>query len=150
MGHAARVRTTAQGSPVGGARWIDPRSQAVAPERARVVDVAEAQVIDLDAYRRPAPRPTRATYVRRRLAVVAGLLALALTLALTIGNGGAQAGLEDRVAGHVVVQPGQTLWEIATTHAPEGTDPRAFLAEVRELNGLDGDVDAWAVVLLPR
>lgn len=153
MGHAARVRQHtgphAHHPTDRHVRWIDPRTQAHVVG-AEVAAPAGAQVIELADYRRPAPRPTRRTYLRRRLTVVAGLLAAALALTLLIGNAGAQAGLEDRVAGHVVVQPGQTLWEVATAHAPSGTDPRAYLSELRELNGLDGDVAAWTVVLLPR
>jgi hypothetical protein len=37
---------------------------------------------------------------------------------------------------HVLVEPGETLWSIARARiGPEG-DPRPFILEIRELNGL--------------
>lgn len=58
--------------------------------------------------------------------------------------------VEARSGGHAVVEPGDTLWELAARHAPPGSDPRAYLHRLRELNGLDGgDVRAWTVVRLP-
>jgi hypothetical protein len=105
---------------------------------------------------RSAPRPvlravpTRATYHRRRLLVVAGLVLLAFLLTVAIGRVGAQAELADRVAGHAVIEPGETLWDVAVASAPDGVDPRQQLADLRELNGISGShVDAWTVVLLP-
>lgn len=91
-----------------------------------------------------------ATYWRRRLVVIVVLVALAFALTVAAGRIGAAAQLEDPVAGHVVVAPGQTLWDVAATTAPHGMDPRAHLAAIRSLNGLSGgDVGAWTVVLLP-
>lgn len=85
--------------------------------------------------------------VRRRGLVLGAVLALVLAL-LLLGNG-AQAELADPVEGHAVVQPGETLWDVAAMHAPDGVDPRAYLQAIGELNGLDGAVDPWTVVLLP-
>jgi hypothetical protein len=99
---------------------------------------------------RPAVRPTAATFWRRRALVLTVLVALAFLLTVAIGRVGAQAELTDRVAGHVVVQPGQTLWEVAVATAPEGLDVRRQLADIEALNGLRAhEVDAWTVVLLP-
>lgn len=47
------------------------------------------------------------------------------------------------------VEPGQTLWDVAVGHAPPDTDPRAYLEQIQRLNGLDGPVRPWTVVLLP-
>jgi hypothetical protein len=93
--------------------------------------------------------PTDATFLRRRLVALGILVVLVTLLAVVIGRPGAQAQLEDPVAGHVVVQPGETLWDVAVASAPDGVDPRAQLEALRELNGLDGAIDAWTVVLLP-
>lgn len=95
--------------------------------------------------------PSAATYRRRRLVVLAGFLSLVLGLTLLFGNGGAEAELTDRVAGHEVVAPGETLWDVAVATAPAGVDVRDQLAAILELNGLpSGDVPAWTVVLIPH
>ncbi len=102
---------------------------------------------------RPAPRGGRLpaiVYWRRRAAVLAALAAVALLFALFAGTGGAGAQAEHRAAGYVTVEPGQTLWEIAVTRAPAGTDPRSYLADLRRINGLESaSVPAWTVVMLP-
>lgn len=95
--------------------------------------------------------PSAATFRRRRIVVVAGFLSLVLGLTLLFGAGGAEAELSDRVAGHEVVTPGHTLWDIAAATAPAGVDVRDQLAAIVELNGFSGgDVPAWTVVLLPQ
>jgi nucleoid-associated protein YgaU len=97
------------------------------------------------AGRRPAGRAGRArirlTRRARRLAVV---LALAAGVALgswagpLLGGGG---GGDLRLAGttSVVVQPGDTLWSIATSLEGD-RDVRAVVDEIQQLNGLDGAV----------
>lgn len=99
----------------------------------------------------PAATVSRGVYWRRRLAVIAGLLAMAMTLALLVGAARADAEPESpAIAGYAVVEPGQSLWEVAVDHAPAGTDTRAYLDAIQSLNGLDGgDVPAWTVVVLP-
>ncbi len=98
----------------------------------------------------PAASPSRATYRRRRVLVVAVLVVVVFAVGVLLGRVTAQAGPEDAVGGQVVVEPGQTLWDIAVDTAPDGMDPRQQLADVRELNGLDSTgLEAWSVVLLP-
>lgn len=93
---------------------------------------------------------SRASLWRRRAGALVVLLVLIVGLLAGIDRIGASADLQDRVSGHVVVEPGQTLWDVAVTSAPDGVDPRAQLAAIKELNGLRAaDVDAWTVVLLP-
>jgi 4-amino-4-deoxy-L-arabinose transferase-like glycosyltransferase len=95
-------------------------------------------------------RPSPATFWRRRLIALAMLVALAFLLTVAIGRVGAEAELSDRVAGHVVLQPGQTLWDVAVATAPEGMDVRRQLVDIQELNELKAhEVEAWTVVLLP-
>jgi hypothetical protein len=92
----------------------------------------------------------RTTIWRRRLVAVALLVVLAFALTVAIGRVGAGAELDDPVAGHVVVTPGETLWDVAVATAPEGMDVRRHLADLEALNGFeDRDVAAWTVVLLP-
>lgn len=93
--------------------------------------------------------PTRGTYVRRRIAVLAGLVLVVFALTVLIGRVGAEAELADPVAGHVVVAPGQTLWDIAVETADEGVDPREQLHALRQLNETDGAVDVWQTILIP-
>lgn len=112
---------------------------------ATLVSIPSASVVD----RSLAPR-SRAVYWRRRAVVAAGFVLLVLALTGLFGAGGAEADLQDPVAGHVVVEPGQTLWDVAAATAPGGTDTRAQLAAIIDLNGLrDSAVPAWTVVLLP-
>ncbi len=95
-------------------------------------------------------RPSTATYWRRRILVLAGMLIVGLLVVGAVGQVGASADLADRVDGHVVIEPGQTLWDIAVTTAPTGVDARDHLAAIEELNGLRADdVRAWNVILLP-
>ena len=81
--------------------------------------------------------PVRLT--RRGKAVVTLGAALAC-LGLLQVTGGVQAVASGLTAGpataSVVVQQGETLWEIAKRVAPEA-DPRATVATIRELNSLD-------------
>ena len=99
---------------------------------------------------RPASRPSAAVLWRRRVVAVLGLVLVAFLLTVAIGRVVAEAELADKVAGHVVVQPGQTLWDVAAATAPDGVDPRRHLDDLVRLNGFDtSTVDAWTVVLLP-
>jgi hypothetical protein len=91
-----------------------------------------------------------ATYWRRRILVLVGMLIVGLLVVGAVGQVGASADLADRVDGHVVIEPGQTLWDIAVTTAPTGVDARDHLAAIEDLNGLRADdVRAWNVILLP-
>ena len=82
--------------------------------------------------RSPALRLTR----RGRVVVLVGVLTLALALFTLFG---APAASTDHVrhvpATTVVVQPGQTLWDIAQSVAPH-EDPREVIASIVDLNAL--------------
>ena len=119
---------------------------------------------------RPAARPTR-----RHLRVVdapasslapTGPLqawrrrigALVVLAAIVVLVGQALLGPEDAVSpatqpvstATVVVQPGQTLWDIASTHAPADTSTWTYVEQLSELNGVSGSsLDAWQVLRLP-
>ena len=48
------------------------------------------------------------------------------------------------------IQPGDTLWEIAQDHGPEGRDVRAIVATIERINGHDGEViQAGQVIEIP-
>ncbi|HKE72495.1 MAG TPA: LysM domain-containing protein [Acidimicrobiales bacterium] len=98
--------------------------------------------------RAPHRLPARATRVRRRRLVAVVGLVLAVALAVvgvralasvaSVPSSPQPAPLGDRpvpVAGHTyVVQPGDTLWSIARTIAPD-RDPRPVIDALRKANG---------------
>lgn len=83
-----------------------------------------------------APRPAVGTFPRadqRRLAVLAIAVSMALSVVWAPRLLATTPSGEGRT--HVVTQ-GETLWGVARLHAPEDIDPRAFVDQVRKLNGL--------------
>ena len=106
-----------------------------------------AEVIVLDEHR---PAPDRSVYLRRRVLVALAVTALLAVVTVGLGRIAATATPDSATDGHVVVEPGETLWQVAVEHAPADTDPRAYLDRIIQVNGLEGAaVDAWEVVLLP-
>jgi hypothetical protein len=96
----------------------------------------------------PAPRTGGAVRIGMIAATVVAVAA-ALILGVSGVVGSASAGELD-VAGHVVLQPGETLWDVAVRSAPAGVDPRRQLDDIRRVNGFGpGAHEAWTVVLLP-
>lgn len=59
---------------------------------------------------------------------------------ITLGSGSADASVEQAtsVGQFVVVQPGESLWSIATDIAPD-SDPREVIMRIREMNNLGAD-----------
>lgn len=110
----------------------------------------------VEAPARPALAPTGPLQAwRRRIGALAVLLAAIVLVGQAVaGSGAGEATSVDEVvpvsSSTVVVQPGQTLWDVASERAPAGVAPRAYLDELREVNALDGsDLDAWQVLRLP-
>ncbi|SNS61433.1 LysM peptidoglycan-binding domain-containing protein [Actinomadura mexicana] len=89
---------------------------------------------------RPPIRLTR----RGRVVLVAFAATVTLVLLWVIGGSGAFAGSRERhggpsrPAGTVVVEPGDTLWGVASAADPGG-DPRLVVQRIIDLNGLAGD-----------
>ncbi len=86
---------------------------------------------------------------RRRTATVA---AVSIGVA-TLFAGGRSASVPARAGAgeQIVVAPGETLWDIATEHGPEGVDVRAYVDELIRTNGLSGaTLPAGASIELPR
>ena len=83
---------------------------------------------------RPAQTPVQLTVRGRR---VVALLALIPIVAAMVVFGGkvAQANSAAPTMTTVVVQPGQSLWDLATVVDPD-SDPRAVILEIEQLNGL--------------
>lgn len=109
-------------------------------------------LIPADVSAAPASRPPRAVRLpeavyRRRRVVVAMIGVAALTLALTLGRADrvppgeanpwpstVEVSLPAELPGVYVVQPGDTLWDIALAVA-SGGDPRALVHELAEATG---------------
>lgn len=99
---------------------------------------------DAVVYRFPAAaarrRARRRMMARRRMTL--GVTAL-LVVAATLAGGGVAETAPQGTRRAVRVQPGDTLWGIAAEHAPAGTDVRAYVDALIELNDLgDGSLQA--------
>ena len=82
----------------------------------------------------------------------AGLAAVALAvIGMTLLGGGqeATAPAAPQMRRTAVVQPGETLWDIAERHAPAGMDPRVYVSALEEANDLDSVLQAGARIRLP-
>jgi hypothetical protein len=66
-------------------------------------------------------------------------LSVVLLAVLSLGGralGGSAGPGEERTRPHILVEPGQTLWSIARARLGPEADPRPYIDQVRELNGL--------------
>jgi len=72
---------------------------------------------------------------RGRIVVILGALALILVAGFTVGRVSASNAASVGEVKTTVVQPGDTLWSIAETAAPN-RDPRAVVATIERLNHL--------------
>lgn len=97
--------------------------------------------------------PTSTVRLTRRGRVVAVVVLVGLLLAaFTLGRGSeSQASSETpRAYATTTVHQGETLWAVAHRVAP-GSDPRAVVQQIRELNHLSSAaVQAGQQLLLPR
>lgn len=109
--------------------------------------------------RRPArPRPTAPSSslrLTRRGRVVIALASVLFLFGVTVLSGvfsadaGSSAAEQGRATGVVVVQSGESLWQIAQAIAPQA-DPRETVTTIRELNGLgDGPVVPGQSIVVP-
>jgi len=98
------------------------------------------------------PAPLSSVRLTRRGRIVLGIVLSAVLM--VVGSWSADAETQSSGApatGVVVVQAGQSLWEIASSVAPE-SDPRATITAIRDLNGLGSDavVPGQALVVPSR
>ena len=75
--------------------------------------------------------------VRTVVVTLALLVALAAAVVAGVPSVAAGDGAAVPATASVVVQPGQTLWQVARQVAP-GTDIRETVARIKDLNGLSG------------
>lgn len=96
--------------------------------------------------------PLRLTRRGKAVITLAGAIACIGLLQVTGGVQAVATGFSDGPAtASVVVQQGETLWEIAKRVAPQA-DPRATVSIIKELNGLSGraSVKAGQELTVPR
>lgn len=123
----------------------DPQCRSCAPAPREGL----ADVIDLRG-RRPVAMPSRSVYWVRRAVVFGILVVVALALGAGVNRLVAAPTATPTVAGTAVLEPGDTLWDLAVEHTPTGQDVRATLRDIQTLNGFPGaTVPVWTVVLLP-
>ena len=132
------INPTIRGSRLRGSRMVRPAVRANGP----AVRVTETNV---PAY---ALRLTG----RGRLAILL-LVSLVAVVVMSLGHSMAFGGAEHSggaATSSVVMQPGQTLWQIAQSIAPQA-DPREIVMRIRELNGLSGSaVQPGQQLIVPR
>jgi nucleoid-associated protein YgaU len=103
---------------------------------------------------RPAQRvPAALRLTRRGRAVLLSVLVGAAVVGgLTVGqnpSAASGAAAPPRSYTYVVVEPGDTLWQIARRAAP-GVDPRITIGRIRDLNALPGvDIQTGQRIALP-
>lgn len=119
----------------------------------------EIQAPEAVVYRFPVER-SEVARVRHGIAVRkaarrrhrAGLAAVAFAvIGMTLLGGGQEATAPAAPGGKTmaIVQPGETLWDIAERHAPEGMDPRVYVEALTEVNELDSVLQAGTRLRLP-
>ncbi len=80
-------------------------------------------------------------------ALLAVLILLAVLRAAQLGPAPAPRRPAPRA---VTLRPGETLWQLAERHAPTGSDPRVYVADLVALNRLDGAPLAGQRIRLPK
>lgn len=89
---------------------------------------------------------------RGRLVLLVALVAV-LSATFALGRSAAQGStvsVQPPAAAQLTVQPGDTLWSVASRLAP-GQDPRPVVEQIRRLNRLDRDtLRAGEMLLLPQ
>ena len=93
-------------------------------------------VMDRNTSRIQAMQPQLRLTRRGRLVVLLALVAVAFAVFALLGGPAESTGTAHHArAATVVVEPGQTLWDIASEVAP-GEDPRVVIDEIVDLNAL--------------
>jgi LysM repeat protein len=92
--------------------------------------------------------PVQLTVRGRRLVAFLALIPIVAAM-VVFGGKVAQANSSAPAMTTVVVQPGQSLWDLASTVDPS-QDPRAVILEIQQLNGLESaDVSVGQQLIVP-
>ncbi|CAM4382209.1 LysM peptidoglycan-binding domain-containing protein [Paenibacillus macerans] len=110
-------------------------------------------IYDQPSFTRPAKRRLHISMFRHSLAKVAVfLLVLSLTCTgvVTAFAASSDSGRPERELEQVVVLPGDTLWEIAVEHKPQGSDTRVYIKKLIRVNGLNSsEIKAGDILFIP-
>ncbi|MGH2702784.1 MAG: hypothetical protein ACRDJ2_13540 [Actinomycetota bacterium] len=87
---------------------------------------------------------------RRRLALVVAVVVVVAGVLLGGGSGGTAVASKQGAPKAVVLQSGETLWDVASEFAPSGVDPRAYVDALEDLNDITGAPRAGMQLHLPR
>jgi hypothetical protein len=119
------------------------RHESYAPAPGRVVGFPVERV------RRAAALQRRAEIRRRRLAAVA-LPVLIVAFIIATGPGGTSVASRSGAPGSVVLQAGDTVWDLAERYSPSTVDSRAYVDAVLELNDISGAPAVGERLRLPK
>jgi nucleoid-associated protein YgaU len=98
----------------------------------------------------PIRRKTRMQKANLQLSVRLALLLTALAVVFLMIGGSAEADVPAPPPAEYVVQPGDTLWAIASALAEPGADLRPLVADIARLSGIDADsLQPGQVLLVP-
>lgn len=102
-------------------------------------------------YRFPSQRARRrAMVVRRRITLGAVLVVAVIAFVFATGPAGVAPASESWAPRAVVVHSGQTLWDVADRYSRPGTDSRAYVQAILDLNHLDAPPAVGVRIRLPR
>ena len=101
-------------------------------------------------YAFPPVRAHRAAIRRRRLALGATAVIVVIAGLFATGPSGSVTAGPSSDRSRVVVRSGQTVWDIASRHAPSDMDPRAYLDAILAHNGVTvGEIQPGTKLRLP-
>jgi hypothetical protein len=102
-----------------------------------------------DRVRARAAASRRAEVRRRRVAAIF-LPLLVVALIVATGPGGTSVASRSGAPASVVLEAGETVWDLAERYAPESVDSRAYVDAVLELNDISGAPAAGERIRLPE
>lgn len=127
-----------------------PAALAPAPTGAIVYKFPTQEVRLAAARERALQRRRHRAQIRRRRAGLALVAVVTVAVSLLAGGPDASAPASSPKAPRaVVIQPGETLWDIAERYGTDGIDPRAYVDAIGQLNELEGPLMAGARIRLP-
>ncbi len=111
----------------------------------------DALVVDFPVrIARARARRARHSFLARRLVAVAVVLtALGGIVSASAAGRGSEVASRPQAPQSVVVQPGETLWDLSLRYAADGTDPRAYADELMALNDVSGVAPPGTSLELP-
>jgi nucleoid-associated protein YgaU len=100
--------------------------------------------------RAPIRRKVHMQKAKLQLSVRLSLLLAALSVVFLMIGGSAGADVPPPAPSEYVVQPGDTLWAIASLEAGPGVDPRRLVADIARLSDVDADsIQPGQILLIP-